>query len=228
MSSYLNQDGGHSQEIEVILGLPQEVATRVVSHVVGALDGGSKPDPFADKLHALIAESCEQHQASGILRHVFWIGSICSRETKEAHTVIEELSDELTRSDWSSEDTSKWRNSAITLCEIVVRKEFIAARKAIELSYDYANVFSRAKILTDIRPVFSDDGEEIMSSVVSFCLRLNYHTGNDFKDLAIVLDDQEVNDLKIQCERALAKSKKAADLMKAIDVPSSIAGNRDN
>ena len=225
MSNYLNYDGSHNQELNIVRDLTSKLVSDIVAHVTEA----ENTPPFADRLHTLIAEKCDHHQANGILRHVFWIGSICSLEAKNPNDVVKDISGELKRLNWETDEIQKWETAATTLCSIVQRTEFVAARKAIELSYDYANIFNRAKLLTDIRPVFSDNGEEIISSVISYCLRLNYQNGTDYKELALVLDDREVTALRDQCERALEKSQKAADLMSTkADIPSSIAGKRDN
>ncbi len=225
MTNYLQQDGGHSKELEAI----QTCSNSIIGSLVDELREADDILPFADDLHARIAkvEGVDWSTAAALLRHVFWIGSISNREGKDPSTVVNELCEELTAKGWNSSDLKNWGDGAHLLNELVNMQEFSAARKAIELSYDYADILTRAKILTDIRPVFNDEGNAIISTVVSYCLRLNYQTGNQVKELAIVMDDNEICALKEQCERALEKSTKASELMNSIgNIPSSVSGKQ--
>ncbi len=87
------------------------------------------------------------------------------------------------------------------------------ASTAIELSYDYANLLRRTKILTDIRPLFNESADEIEAAVVSYTLRLRYDSADGEHELSIALDESDIKTLAAQCERALMKSATARSLM---------------
>ena len=87
------------------------------------------------------------------------------------------------------------------------------AAKAIELSYDYANLLKRARILTDIRPLFSEAADGIEGAVISYTLRLLYDTADGEHELSIALDEADVLSLSQQCDRALAKASTAQALL---------------
>ena len=99
------------------------------------------------------------------------------------------------------------------------------AATAIELSYDYANLLQRTKILTDIRPLYDDSAKNIEGAVVSFTLRLRYSNANGEHDLSIALDERDIIGLSMDCDRALQKAKTARALMeKSSTVPVIISG----
>jgi hypothetical protein len=79
--------------------------------------------------------------------------------------------------------------------------------KAMDLSYDYANVLRGTKILTDLRPLFNESGESVEGGVVTYTLRVTYSNGDSRNDISLALDMEDVLKLQDQCERAIAKSK---------------------
>jgi hypothetical protein len=87
------------------------------------------------------------------------------------------------------------------------------AAKAIELSYDYANLLRRTRILTDIRPLYNDSADCIEAAVVSYTLRLRYDTADGEHELSIALDEADLRTLMAQCERAMTKAKTARDVL---------------
>jgi hypothetical protein len=99
---------------------------------------------------------------------------------------------------------------------------------AIDLSYDYANLYRRARILTDIRPLFNETGDAIEGAVVSFTLRLRYDSVDGDHDISIVMDERDVKQLVEQCQRSLIKSATAQKTMRMATVPTFITGARNN
>jgi hypothetical protein len=87
------------------------------------------------------------------------------------------------------------------------------AARAIELAYDYANLLRRTKILTDIRPLFSEDAGTIEGAVVSYTLRLHYNSADGEHELSIALDEEDVRTLILQCNRALKKAATSKSVM---------------
>ena len=97
--------------------------------------------------------------------------------------------------------------------------------KALDLHYDYANLFQSARVVTDIRPLFDDDGTKIKAAVVSFTLRLYFDNREGDHSLSLALDEADVQELMKQCERALVKAKTAKSLMERNRMPILVAGD---
>jgi hypothetical protein len=81
--------------------------------------------------------------------------------------------------------------------------------KSLELTYDYANLIHSTNVITDIRPIFDDEAEVVLGSVVSFTLSLSYRNGNNEHSLNLAFDAEEIQRLLDQCGRALKKAETA-------------------
>jgi hypothetical protein len=81
------------------------------------------------------------------------------------------------------------------------------ALKAQTLVYSHQNIFLNAKLITDIRPVFSDDASKIDELVVTHMLTLDYTDGTQRNTvLTLAMDQDDIEVLQLQCERAARKT----------------------
>lgn len=92
--------------------------------------------------------------------------------------------------------------------------ELLYVTKALSLKFDYQNLHQSIKILTDIRPVYNEDGTEIIGAIASYLLRLYYQSVEGRKSLSIALDDEDVRNLLESCKRALTKADTAKRILK--------------
>jgi hypothetical protein len=81
--------------------------------------------------------------------------------------------------------------------------------KAVDIRTEYEHVFADARILTDIRPVFSDrNADTPAAGVVVDTLKLDYYgTDGNRRSFYVALDEEDLVSIKEQATRALAKSK---------------------
>ena len=130
--------------------------------------------------------------------------------------------------DWAERDVGKWQKIEPVLREILSLPIVRLAAAAIDLSYEYTNLWMGARILTDIRPIFSQDATAVEGSVVSHAFRLRYSSVEGRHELNVAMDESDILHLAEQCERALQKAKTARALM--IDkakIPTAISGESD-
>lgn len=100
---------------------------------------------------------------------------------------------------------------------------------ALDLCYEYTHLWRDARILTDIRPIFSDDAAKIDGAVVSHTFRLRFEDVQGSHELNIAMDETEILDLAEQCERAWRKAQVARDLMNDVaNIPTIIAGEPED
>ena len=99
--------------------------------------------------------------------------------------------------------------------------------KALDLSYDYANLLQTTRIVTDIRPIFDNDVTKIDAAVVSFTLRLSYDNTEGNHGLSIAMNQADVKALREQCDRALKKSALARDTIALLPLRVTISGSED-
>lgn len=108
---------------------------------------------------------------------------------------------------------TEWDRVVDILKQLVEEQSVRLSATAIELAYDYANLLRRTKILTDIRPLFSENAETIEGAVVSYTLRLHYNSADGEHELSVALDQADVQALVAQCLRALKKADTSRSLM---------------
>lgn len=104
--------------------------------------------------------------------------------------------------DWSSfmQDLT-----ALLSCD----KTFGVAAKALDIRQQNPHVYCNARILTDIRPVFTDDpAEGPNAAFVVHTLRISTHEEGDFstvKDFFLSLDADDLKELRRLIDRAVTK-----------------------
>ena len=106
------------------------------------------------------------------------------------------------------------------LAKLLNDKNLVIASKAIYLRRDYEHTYCRARILTDIRPIFSDDRTlPPISAVLIHQLQLVYHEGSTTKEIHIALDSDDLSSLKVQIERAQEKAKSLKAFLVSFKLP---------
>jgi len=101
--------------------------------------------------------------------------------------------------------------------------------KALTLASDSEKTFSDARVITDVRPVFSSERDRIVGAVVTNTLRVDYVEYPFPRTIALTIDTRDLRQLQQAAERALKKSEVARDFMKIAKTPVTVTGdNRDD
>lgn len=137
----------------------------------------------------------------------------------EVSDIIDSLKDSL---DEAGDEHEPFKAEFDALSRLLSTNAIRRAAKAIELSYDYANLLRNARIITDLRPLFDDDVTKIEGSIVSYTLRLHYDSADGEHDVSLALDQRDIKNLKDQCERALLKATLA---VASVKFPTNIVGD---
>jgi hypothetical protein len=106
------------------------------------------------------------------------------------------------------------------LSRLLNDENLIVASKAVYLRRDYEHRYCRARILTDVRPVFGED--RTIAPVVALIvhdLQVVYHEGSSTKEIHISLGNEDLSSLKLQIERAQEKAQSLKTLLIGIKVP---------
>jgi hypothetical protein len=113
---------------------------------------------------------------------------------------------------------ASWGDCRPELEQLLGLSSVVLAAKAYDISYDFERVFTAARLITSIRPVFKEgekgDKDDIVGSTVVQTLRLEYasHQGK-YESLSIALDLDDVEKLRKSCVEALAKARASVALM---------------
>jgi hypothetical protein len=88
------------------------------------------------------------------------------------------------------------------------------ARKAQRLLQAHQNSMTDVRILTDLRPVFDDAGENVLESIVVHSLLIEYFESHFPRKIEIGLDASDLAALRSVVERATRKAVALQDAMK--------------
>ncbi len=126
---------------------------------------------------------------------------------------------------WSEQELAEWIQIKPAFQKLLNLRLIRLSAAANDLSFDHENIYRRARILTEIRPIFDEPAENIEGAVIAHSLRLLYQTTGGPREMTIALDEMDVVQLAEQCDRALRKSDVARRLMiETADVPAIISG----
>ena len=107
------------------------------------------------------------------------------------------------------EELEAWDHISPLFSEILASRAIRTTVKSLELLYDYANLVQSSNVITDVRPVFDDEADNVIGAIVSFTLRLSYQNGTSSNSLSLAIDAEDVRKLEEQCRRALKKAETA-------------------
>ncbi|MBU2866055.1 hypothetical protein [Pacificibacter marinus] len=90
--------------------------------------------------------------------------------------------------------------------------------KTLHLGTDFPKLFTNAFILTDIRPIFDKTREAIAGGIVTQSIKIHYlssEEGSDSHEITLSLDDDDIEKLLKELQKAKKKSKVAAKFVKS-------------
>jgi hypothetical protein len=100
--------------------------------------------------------------------------------------------------------------------------------KARYIRQEHDNLFCKARILTDIRPVFAADPlEPPAAALISHTLRISYHRGEELIDFFVALDTNDLGALRRALERASAKQTSLEKVLATARLPLLDSGIHD-
>jgi hypothetical protein len=90
--------------------------------------------------------------------------------------------------------------------------------KAVGLLTDSAHLFYTARVLTDVRPIFNEEGDAVEATVILHNLVLHYGENGDHKDFVVTLDTNDIEALREVLDRADRKAEALKPLLKRSEV----------
>jgi hypothetical protein len=91
--------------------------------------------------------------------------------------------------------------------------------KAVDVMTEHERTFCSARIISDIRPVFTDDPEEASGAVVIHNLQIGYHQGGEHHECYFALDSDDISELKKVIDRAEKKTVALVSILRKSGVP---------
>jgi len=228
MPTHIRLFPGQIADLAAIRDLGPERLQRVAAHLEQLEALPLRPQD----LHAHVAESLDgdKDAAECVLRPILALYQLIRQRELTIDEVLEALRSGIAAAEptWNENERAAWDAVEPQLRGLFQASAVRTVSKAIDLAYEYANLFQGARIVTDIRPVFNDYEDErieIEGAVVSYTLRLHYDNREGNHSLSIALDEKDVRLLKRQCDRALLKAQFArTKMISTAGVPAIISG----
>jgi hypothetical protein len=204
------------------LALVSKLNAGQIEAVRKLLSGNDQRIERPERLAVIASESIDLPTAEAIIRLLFDLHNVVRRSEESAASLLAFQESQLLDLK-QPEMTSEAISGIEVLRELADVAAVARTAKAIELSYDCDNLLQRSRILTDVRPLFSDDAQEIQGAVVAHTLRLRYDSAGTDHEISLALDSSDLRRLIEDCERALQKERTAqAKLCDVAKVPSMI------
>lgn len=105
-----------------------------------------------------------------------------------------------------------WKRFAERLAELLKTEAVGLSSRADDIQHEEPNIFTTARILTDIRPVFEVDAIRARGALIIHNLKITYFHNGDYRDLYISMDNADLTLLRSVLDRAEKKS----DALKAV------------
>ena len=167
------------------------------------------------KLNKLIDQAAENGISSELVTGLFRMTT--SRVNAEAS--VEQFAEDVTRAMTAAYsgkiDPAKFQRRLATL--LAVDSLTISAR-AYDIQHEYPNIFDSARILTDIRPLFTVAGSDLIGEMVVHNLKILYYNGSGYQEIYVSMDDSDLMLLNKVIERAEQKSSVLEATLKRSDV----------
>ena len=161
----------------------------------------------------LLGERLDTADASRFAHHTLSMATGRQARSTSAIEFIDALTPEVGDHDWTQADNDAWQSIKADLASLIESDALTCLQKSLELAYEYDNLLTGSRIITDIRPIFDGDHTEIVGSVVTHTLRLQYHSEGEEFEMGLAVDSSDIRELMDACRDATKKADIAKKLM---------------
>jgi hypothetical protein len=182
-----------------------------------------------EELQSVICKALDgdEENADVVLRQLLSLHGMLRQMDISPDEAFDGLAIGLRWADWSDADLEKWDSISSALKELFEAPIVRLTAKALDLSYLHTHLLRSARIITDMRPLFSDDATEIHGTVIAHKLLLRYDDIEGEHVISVAVDERDISSLIEQCQRALTKSKTAQITLKEKAGLKSLAHGKD-
>jgi len=148
-----------------------------------------------------------KEDAAEIVKVLLSLYRLKENETKTVSEILIKVQEALNETE---EITSKPNSNFINnFTRLLSLKTLGLTSKAYDLLMEYEKTYVKSRIITDIRPVFSDDVDgDVEMGVIVHDLKIEYHKGRStHEEIHIALDCNDLRELKERILRAEKKEK---------------------
>lgn len=161
-------------------------------------------------------------ELDNVIEILFSLNSIRTVAEVPTDVFVNDICEAINESDSALlEETSKlcdgFKRNFVQLLEC---KTLEIASKAGMLLREHGQTYCRARILSDIRPIFGESVETApMAATVVHTLKIAYHQGDELKDFFLAMNTKDVQKLRELLDRADAKAESLKTFTVASNTP---------
>lgn len=119
------------------------------------------------------------------------------------------IESESTGTHFEEQEFEKLKNRLSRLLE---NSALETTSKALGVMRAHKNVFCKAKIYTDIRPIFKTKSDDVIAGMLIHNLKIGFHDQSEHKDFYVALDSDDLEKLKL----AIAEAEKQSLALRSI------------
>lgn len=142
--------------------------------------------------------------SKGIMRLLI----ITSNSDTSPSELIDKLFSDIPEDEIEKLDLSKEKYIEVKkkIVEILNSENLLISVKAVGIKFEQDNLFERARIITQILPIFSDDLNQLPKvAMVTHQLGIHYFQDGEHKEFFLRIDEDEIDDFIKTLERAKSK-----------------------
>jgi hypothetical protein len=202
-----------------LLTLPDEI----ISEIIQAIEHAPLVSRHGDLVEAVskgVKNSPKEtlDQIISVLTSLSLIRSNANLSIKKIATDVTE-SMQKSSSDVLQSTEEGYERFKLRLEKLLSSKALYITAKAKEISQEYEHTFCSARVLTDLRPIFSEEvGETPIAGVVIHNLKLVHHSEEEHKEFYVALDSEDIASLIQSLQRAQEKAKSLDLLFKSANL----------
>jgi hypothetical protein len=189
--------------------------------------GGAKPALTRGQFVANISKktkSLQPEMVAEILRVVFILYGIKQKVEVSAQQFAEDISESCVESssDKVQFPTEKQKELSDRLKQLLSFEKIVGVTaKAFDVMTEHQYTFCSARILSDIRPVFTDAPDSASAAVIIHNLQIGFHESGmkGHKEFYVALDTNDILVLKEVIERAEKKTNALKSIIKTSKLP---------
>jgi len=114
------------------------------------------------------------------------------------------------------------------MAELAFAEVVYLSGKALDLTFDFERLFTTAKVITDVRPVYNEEATEVMGAVIVQNLQLEFLRSDRFETFSLALDSKDIRSLIEALKKALQKQEVATRLPQLKEAQIFVAGEERN
>lgn len=193
------------QQLAALLKLPPSALKAAVTHLQNI-----PQDALALRhIHDALRKSLERENADALARLLVAVATFRRHHEVTSGAAVKSLTRGIQKfSGWSEETLKIWDEDFVPVLKAIFAIESIhVISKTADLAFDYDNLLDRISILTDARPIFDVDHQNVVGAIISSLMRVEFRTSSENAAMTIAVDRKDIEKLAKECEAALLKIK---------------------